>query len=260
MTLMTCGAVTVSVALSRATAFQEVALNADVAKRWCRLLTRTATELDLHGRPDLSLVVGLPGVLGGDVDQSQLAKGSQQVLAVVDRALDALVEMRAAEGVALATEIERLAHETGRLRALIEERIPTVVAAHHAALVERVALLLGAHGGETRGTGGAAATAGSRSSAAAQLDPADLARELALLADRLDVTEELARLASHQDQLAKLVTSGDAVGRKLDFLVQEFHREANTIGAKVNDAATAHLVVDLKVAIERLREQVQNIE
>ncbi|MFT6833679.1 MAG: hypothetical protein ACJAZN_003864, partial [Planctomycetota bacterium] len=89
---------------------------------------------------------------------------------------------------------------------------------------------------------------------------ADLAREIALLSDRLDVSEEITRLDSHLDQLSGLLEGGGAIGRKLDFLAQEFFREANTIGSKCSDAAVAHLVVDLKTHVERLREQVQNVE
>ena len=88
----------------------------------------------------------------------------------------------------------------------------------------------------------------------------DLARELALLADRMDVGEETSRLSSHLDQWESLLAKGGAVGRQLDFLVQELLREANTIGSKCNDAPVAHAVVELKTLIERLREQVQNVE
>ncbi|HKX45757.1 MAG TPA: DUF1732 domain-containing protein, partial [Planctomycetota bacterium] len=92
------------------------------------------------------------------------------------------------------------------------------------------------------------------------LPAADLAREVALLADRADVSEELARLESHLAQLGSFLDSKQPVGRKLDFLVQELHREVNTVGSKANDAQVAHLVVEAKTVIERLREQVQNVE
>jgi uncharacterized protein (TIGR00255 family) len=117
--------------------------------------------------------------------------------------------------------------------------MPLVVRGHHEALKRRVTELL-----EGR---------------PAPAD-ADLARELALIADRMDVSEELTRLTSHLDQLRVLLERDGPVGRQLDFLVQEFLREANTIGSKCNDAQAAHLVVELKTWIERLREQVQNIE
>ena len=88
----------------------------------------------------------------------------------------------------------------------------------------------------------------------------DIAREVAMLADRLDVSEELSRLKSHLTQLDVLIAKGGRLGRKLDFLVQEVFREINTIGAKCSDAKVAHWVVDAKTHAERLREQVQNVE
>ena len=87
-----------------------------------------------------------------------------------------------------------------------------------------------------------------------------IARELAVLADRLDVSEELTRLAAHVEHARELLAQDEPAGRSLDFLAQEFNREANTLGSKCNDAAVAHLVVELKGTIERLREQAQNIE
>ena len=236
------GAVSVAVTLSRATAFQDLTLNREVAERWVKLLTKTAKDLSLDGHPSIDMLVGLPGVLGGELDASQQKKGSRAVLKVVDEAVLALIEMRRAEGEALTAEFERLGAEIGRIRARIEKRMPAVIKRHHKTLHERLQSLLESNDGGRR------------------LDPADLAREVALIADRLDVTEEITRLASHGTQLEKLLAKGGAVGRKLDFLVQEFHREANTIGSKASDADVAHLVVDLKASIERLREQVQNIE
>jgi uncharacterized protein (TIGR00255 family) len=92
-----------------------------------------------------------------------------------------------------------------------------------------------------------------------QPDPGRLAQEVALLADRSDVAEELTRLASHIDQFHHLLEESEPVGRKLDFLVQELGREVNTIGSKANDAPIAHRVVEMKAELERVREQVQNV-
>jgi uncharacterized protein (TIGR00255 family) len=94
----------------------------------------------------------------------------------------------------------------------------------------------------------------------ADVDPQRLAQEIALLADKADVREEIDRLHAHVAHFRELVAREDAVGRKLDFLCQELNREANTVGSKSHDADTAHLVVELKSCIERLREQVQNVE
>jgi uncharacterized protein (TIGR00255 family) len=93
-----------------------------------------------------------------------------------------------------------------------------------------------------------------------QVDPARLEQEVVMLAQRLDVAEELDRLGSHLKEFETTLKSGEAVGRRLDFLMQEFNREANTLGSKSQDAAITQQVVDLKVLIEQMREQVQNIE
>jgi uncharacterized protein (TIGR00255 family) len=92
------------------------------------------------------------------------------------------------------------------------------------------------------------------------LDPGRLAQEVALLAERTDVAEEITRLRSHVEQCRTLLGSGEPAGRKLDFLVQEMHREANTIGSKSQHAEISNVVVSLKADIERMREQVQNVE
>jgi uncharacterized protein (TIGR00255 family) len=117
--------------------------------------------------------------------------------------------------------------------------MPRVVRAARAGLEKRLAALLG---GKT------------------PVARADLAREVALLADKLDVSEELARLASHLEQLEGFLARGGRVGRQLDFLVQEVFREVNTIGSKCADATVTHWVVEAKTHVERLREQVQNVE
>lgn len=93
-----------------------------------------------------------------------------------------------------------------------------------------------------------------------QLDPARLAQEVAIMADKTDVTEEIVRLRCHLQQFDIFLKDGSGIGRKLDFLIQEFLREVNTLASKITDAATAHHMVDLKSELEKMREQVQNIE
>jgi uncharacterized protein (TIGR00255 family) len=92
------------------------------------------------------------------------------------------------------------------------------------------------------------------------VDPGRLEQEIALFAERVDIAEELTRLESHCAQFAQLVASTEAIGRRLDFLLQEMAREANTVGAKSPDAPIAHAIVEVKAEIERMREQVQNVE
>lgn len=194
---------------------------------------RVASELDA------ARLLALPGVVLGSA-RAELGEGDARALhTVVGRALDELLEMRTREGAALTAELQRILAQLRALAARIEKRMPQVVRAHKSALHKRVRELLGD---------------------AARLAPADLARELALLADRLDVNEELSRLSTHCEHFERLLAAREPSGRRLDFLVQELLREANTIGSKCQDARAAHWVVELKAGIERLREQVQNAE
>lgn len=154
-------------------------------------------------------------------------------------ALDSLDQMRAAEGASLATELSVRLTVLRTLLGSLTEQGPALLAAQQSRLAQRLQRLLG--GIEV-------------------LDPGRLAMEVALLADRCDITEEIVRLGSHFDQFQQLLDAEGPSGRKLDFLLQEMARETNTIGAKCQDASLSHLVVSLKADVERLREQVQNIE
>jgi uncharacterized protein (TIGR00255 family) len=216
-----------------------VNVDATAAARLMAQLRVLRLELELDEEPTLAHVLSLPGVVRTEsksVDDDALVEEARRAFA---EALDALVAMRAREGEALAADL------TGNIDALeelvdaIRRRSPESVREHQAALEERVASLLGSE---------------------REIEEKDLAREIALLADKLDVAEETSRLGMHLEQLRELIAKGGAVGRKLDFLVQECLREVNTIGSKCNDAATAHAVVDAKTLVERLREQVQNVE
>ena len=230
------GSVTVTVELARPSARPCEGLDVDAARRWVEALRGLQLELGVQGPVGLDLVVGLPGVIGSGSPEPLAPEHQAAVLAAVDAALDSLAEMRHREGLALERDLLDQAREIERLVALVRVRMPEVVRGHAEALRARVGELVG-HA----------------------VPAADLAREVALLADRM-VSEELTRLDSHVHQLRALLAEGGSVGRKLDFLAQELFREANTTGAKCNDAAVAHCVVDLKTHIERLREQVQNIE
>lgn len=182
----------------------------------------------------------LPGILvDAPPDPEAVERVWPLVARALDEALDRLDAMRASEAAALATELHGICDEISRITATIAARVPRLVEEHRARLVERVRAVL-----EPRGVAVAAA---------------DVLREVALIADRGDVAEEIARIGSHVAQAGRLLGT-EAAGRPLDFLAQEFAREANTIGSKVADAEVAHAVVELKTRIERLREQVQNIE
>jgi uncharacterized protein (TIGR00255 family) len=233
------GAVSVNVFLSATGAAMDVEVDAAAAARYHRELVKLAKELGMSPEVSLDTLCALPGVVGSRVGAKELAREARLLLKVVGAALDDLGAMREREGRALAKDLAKHAASIARVVKQVEKRMPAVVREHQRALEKRVEELLGGR---------------------FQLQPADLAREVALLADKLDVSEELARLKSHLAQLEQLLARQGPVGRQLDFLVQELLREANTIGSKCSDAAVAHAVVEAKTHIERLREQVQNVE
>ncbi|MEW6073350.1 MAG: YicC/YloC family endoribonuclease [Planctomycetota bacterium] len=234
------GAVTVFVTVLDAPAAETVSLDPRAAAHYRDEWGRLAADLGIGAELSASALLDLPGVIVHRAAPGRDAGAEDhRILRLAGEALERLAAMRATEGEALAADLRRHAAACGRIAAQIEKRMPAVVRRHRSSLRRRVAELL---------AGGAG------------LDPAELAREVALLADRLDVSEELSRLKSHLDQLDRILERGGAVGRKLDFLVQEILREVNTIGSKCSDAKVAHWVVDAKTHVERLREQVQNVE
>ena len=202
-------------------------------------LTALAQEHDL-GKLRIGDVLGFPGV----VTDARASEDTDAVDAALDAALSGavseLVASREREGASMAMEIERLLASMETAVASVEEHAAEVPAAYKQRLESRLAQLL-----EGSGT---------------MVDEAQVARECALMADRADVREEIARLQAHVKHARELLAAGGPLGRRLDFLVQEMHRETNTIGSKANDLALSRGVMDLKSDVERLREQVQNLE
>ena len=156
------------------------------------------------------------------------------------QAVDNLVAMREAEGGNIYGDFIYRADLIAEKLALIEERSPMVVEEYQNKLSERLNNLLAEHN--------------------VTVEPERLLQEVAIFADRTSITEEIVRLKSHIKQFKLILASGQPVGRKLDFLIQEFNREANTIASKANDYTLAQIVVEIKAEIEKIREQVQNIE
>lgn len=146
--------------------------------------------------------------------------------------------MRSQEGEALTADLRGRLHFFEKTIAGIEKNIPELLQQRQKNLQERLDKLL----------------------ANVQLDPVRLVQEVAVMADKTDVTEEIVRLRCHIGQFSLFLAEENGVGRKLDFLIQEFLREVNTLASKINDATVAHLTVDLKSELEKMREQVQNIE
>ena len=232
------GAVTISVHLAGGTP-GGMRIDTQAAARVHRVLADLAARLAIPG-PDLALVLAQPGVViaGDPLDDA----GAAVALDAVDAALVQLDAMRTAEGAALAAELRLRLDELVAIRAhiaLFAAAVPQHVARRQLERVRRLSEDAGIDAG---------------------IDPNRLAQEVALLADRADVTEELVRLVSHLDQARGLLDAAGAVGRRLDFLVQEIGRELNTIGAKSTTVEISAAVVSSKATLEKLREQVQNVE
>ena len=192
---------------------------------------------------DLTQLLALPGVLQAATDERTLLQsGRQAVPKLLDEALGHLIEMRTVEGRAVAADLlDQRDHIRGQM-AIIAERAPKVVNEYHDKLTARVNELM--------------------AKAKLKVDENDLIREVAVFADRADISEELSRMNGHLDQLGEMIEAGSAeepAGRTLDFISQEMLREANTIGSKSNDTAISRAVVEVKSRIDRIKEQVQNV-
>lgn len=220
---------------------QAANINFEAAKNGAEALRRLKEELSLAGEIEISHLLLLPEVLSQPETNLTEEDTAKAALNVFDAALTGMESFRLREGQDLERDLrERLAIFVG-LTEKIEERRPAIVAEQKARLEKRIGELAG----ET----------------AREKDVAErLAVEIAIYADRCDVAEELTRLASHREKFLELLLEKGPVGRKLDFLLQEFNRETNTIGSKSPDALTANFVVEMKAELERIREQVQNVE
>ena len=231
------GAIAISVHLERRIGAGASRIDTDAARRAAEALVQLATQLGL-AKPDMALILAQPGVIVETDRDSE--DDPAAVVAALESALAQLDHMRTTEGRALEVELTARLDELTALRttiATLAANVPQLVSKR---LHERVKRLLDGEGGA--------------------VDPARLAQEVALLADRADVTEELVRLASHIDQMRALCANASAAGRRLDFLVQEIGRELDTIGSKSTVAEISSTVVDAKAVLEKVREQVQNVE
>ncbi len=209
------------------------------ARAYYQVLEKLQAEFQLAGRVDLEMMAAAGGIVKPAENEKDLEALWEMVAAGLDEALDALIDMRGREGQRLAADFfERLQ--------TIEKRIAAVHDASRGLLVEYQQRLKERISSLTRGV--------------VDIDPARVAQEAALLADRSDISEEIVRARSHLEQFRHIMANESPAGRKLNFLVQEFNREFNTMGSKTGKAEVSHLVVEMKTELEKIREQVQNVE
>jgi len=215
-------------------------VNVDALVAYVDQLKRLDVEANPTLRIDLGAMLQLPGVCQSPSLNRIREQTQQTLMELIGRALDELVEMRKQEGQALRDDLLKNCQAIADSLAVVARRAGEAVTAYQQRLIERVRDLTGQSG--------------------IDVDADALAREVAIFAERCDVAEELSRLEAHLDQFRQTVEADEPVGRKLDFIAQEMLREANTIASKGNDAEIARHVVDIKTAIDRIKEQVQNVE
>ena len=213
-------------------------VNMALARDYFVALSSLAAELRLAGEIRLQDIAAQPGVITVAEREVDLATASQALDSALTQALERLGQMRELEGRAIEADL------AGRLRAIqelaseVEALGPKVLSEYRQRLAEKVAEL-------ARGV---------------SVDPQRLAQEIAFFAERSDIAEEVARLSSHLEQFRRLSQSPEPAGRKMEFLVQEMNREVNTAGSKSQHSEISSRVVAMKAELERIREQVQNVE
>ena len=235
------GTVQLNLRVDRRVTVDDYRINTDVVENYRAQLEGYTGRSEWKDADDLRLLLSLPGAIDeksrGDFDPRE---HWPEIEAVVRHALVALAKMRIEEGVALAADLAHNGRQIAERLDAISQRSPEVTQSYQSRLTGRVQKAL--------------------SELNVTVEPADLLREIALFADRSDISEEIVRLRSHLQQYEAALLMAESSGRKLEFIAQEMGREVNTIGSKANDAEISRLVVDIKTALERIREQIQNVE
>lgn len=216
----------------------QYSLNVPLLRNYHSLLVKMKEDLNLKDEVGLNTLARFKEIFVPSETRFDPAAAWGGIRTTLDEALDALIRMRRAEGDVLKKDFLGRLDTLGRYLASAKARAPRTVLEYKQRLQERIREL-------TDGL---------------EMDPVRLSQEVALLAEKSDITEEIVRFESHIGQMEKLLQGSDAIGRKLDFLLQEMGREVNTIGSKSNDIVIAQDVIELKSELAKLREQAQNVE
>jgi uncharacterized protein (TIGR00255 family) len=218
----------------------KVQLNADLhlADQYYKVLQTLKEKLRLQGDITLELLAGGKDIITAKEELEDVEPYWQEIATILKQSLREMDEMKRLEGESLAKDLQQRLEQIGQQLKGIKDQAPIRLNAYWNRLRERLQSFLEGN----------------------ELDSTRFQQEVAFLAERIDITEEIVRAESHLNQLATLLLGRDPVGRKMDFLLQEIHREVNTISAKANDAEISQRVVEIKSELEKIREQVQNIE
>ena len=205
-----------------------------------QLETVLGTKMSREGA-SIAPLLALPGVVQEPTAAYEAIEAQwPRIELVLNEALGNLTKMRIEEGRSMATDLASNAAQIAAALKEVEARAPLVVESYRNRLTEKLNKLL--------------------TEMSVRIQPADVIREVGIFAERSDISEEIVRLRSHLDQCELIMASAESQGRKLEFLIQEMFRETNTIGSKANDAEISRFVIDMKTAIERMREMIQNVE
>lgn len=235
------GSLTLNILFETSTTLPGIAVHKDWARKYVRDLKALSREVGLKMPEDIGFLAAVPGLFHAPERLPAVSREDTQLLKdTLDRALEKLVADRQREGRSLFQDIRRRQKILVKEVKAIQKKAPAVMEAFSRRLLDRMNDLL-------RGTGVVA-------------EPADVLREVATYSDRVDITEELTRLNSHLEHVRTLLDAGGECGKKIEFLLQEIHREVNTLGSKAGSSAISPNVVAIKGEVEKIREQAQNIE
>lgn len=235
------GTIQVNVRVEREPSPDDYRVNEIVLASYRQQLISAAEHFGNAEPPRLDSLLSLPGVVDERVSRNVDAAADWELIqGALEDALDHLATMRVKEGEAMANDLGENCQVIGRELEAIRTQAPVVVDAYRERITDRLNKMLA----EFEVT----------------VSPADIVREVGIFADRSDISEEIVRLRSHLDQFDATMQLPESAGRKLEFLTQEMFRETNTIGSKANDAQISQHVIEIKTAIERMREMIQNVE
>ena len=215
----------------------EIKPNLPLASQYVEALKKIQTSLGLEGKVNIDSIIGLRDIIKVEPVTIDPAKESL-LLNIAESALASLQKMREEEGKYLQNDLSERIDTIEKHAEQIKTRQPEIIQEYKARLKEKIKLL----------------------NDGIEIDESRLAQETAILADRCDITEEITRFVSHLKQFRKLFESTEPMGRKLEFITQEINREVNTMGSKSSDIQVGNLVIEIKSALEKIREQLQNIE
>jgi len=235
------GTIQVTVRVERGASPDDFRINADVLGNYQRQLESLQQQRKTSGELSVESLLLLPGVIDEKTGcRADCAGDWPLIRETVEEALENLAQMRMEEGQAMTVDLQANREAAVAELEQIKQRSPQVADAYRQRLEERISTLLAAR--------------------EIVLDPADLIREVGFFAERSDISEEIVRLYSHLEQFSAIMQQPEASGKKLDFVTQEMFREINTIGSKANDVEISKHVIEIKAAVERIREMIQNVE